>query len=175
MMEQIKNMEKKIDKTERQVKIEERRRSTRRSDRENIQENHLHHHRESLLGQVSDFKRSQRIKRDHRRTRVIRSEDVEPLQERFREESIREERNVTPTFVIKEEDPFSPSCPVPPTPDDKNKDPDWVNPWIKTPLKAKSRSNNSFTTYLRKVKRCLIITLTNNKYVEADISILTPY
>lgn len=149
MMEQIKSMEKKMDKPNRQVKIE--RRSVRRSVAQNDAnaENQHHSHRESLLGQASEFKRTQRIKRDHRRTRVIRAEDVEPLQDRFRDEPIKEERAVSPTA----EDPGSPSCRVPPTPnaDDKNKDPDWVNPWIRTPLGAKTRSNNS--TYLRKAPR----------------------
>lgn len=149
MMEQIKSMEKKMDKPNRAVKIE--RRSVRRSvaQADSNQENQHHSHRESLLGQASEFKRTQRIKRDHRRTRVIRAEDVEPLKERFRDEAIKEERAVSPTM----EDPGSPSSRVPPTPnaDDKNKDPDWVNPWIRTPLKAKTRSNNSFSTYLRKV------------------------
>jgi len=40
---------------------------------------------------------------------------------------------------------------VPPTPDDKDKDPDWVNPWVRTPLKAKNRGNTSFTSFLKKV------------------------
>ncbi len=40
---------------------------------------------------------------------------------------------------------------VPPTLDYKEKDPDWVNTWVRAPLKAKNHGNTSFTSFLKKV------------------------
>lgn len=124
IMEQLKSLEKKSLKTERRSIKQEA--------------GILGHPHSTEYG----VKRAQRLKRDHRRTRVIRTEDVEPIKNRMN--AMSEEIEQSPSAS-----PSAPNDQVPPTPDDKDKDPDWINPWIRTPLAAKARNNN-FGTYIKK-------------------------
>lgn len=90
-----------------------------------------------MLGHTqSEYKRAtNRVKREHRRTRVIRTEDVEPFRDH---KNIAEDIEKSPSRVGMGSD-----YKEPPTPVDKN-DTDWVNPWARTPLKTKNRSDVSF-------------------------------
>lgn len=109
---------------------------------------------DSVLGQKTSSRiNRQKRDRDHRRTRVIRSEDiVEPL---------RNISNFTARDAILEHSPppadSQESDFVPPTPyDNKLKDPDYVikdvadekdeNPWARTPLVPK-KERMSFAEY----------------------------
>ena len=68
-------------------------------------------------------------------------------------ELMRGTANLRVEKAILEQSPFSKSSLtygwVPPAPDDKNKDPDWLNPWAKAPFAVKDRS---YTTLLKKVR-----------------------
>jgi hypothetical protein len=85
-----------------------------------------------------EHKRTQRLKRDHRRTRVIRTAELEPADENIKPESAMNGGIAKPETIL-EQSPYSksPSCDLTATPDDKSKDPDWVNPWVRTPLAVK--------------------------------------
>lgn len=103
----------------------------------------------------AEYKRKQKLKRDHRRTRVIRT--APQLDEENCHSNIDTIAEVA-SPVIHSPIPFSEyDNNVGMTPDDKTKDPDWGN----TPLRVKRRTTNAVPKKVRSTSSLL-----NNTYVK---------